>query len=158
VVAAISKPAAAREQPKGETTAARTAAAATVPGSSSTQPTAEVSTPPARDVPPEEVVRPKLTPSEVAAVIRSHGRAFDACVAEWHVQEPQLDVSGVKVDIFITINPTGAVTWSILDNPEIDRSTLGVCLKTAGMMMVFPRFAGEAFDVRVPLTLGRMAH
>jgi hypothetical protein len=113
--------------------------------------------PPPAPPPSVRVQLPRLTPSEVAAVIASHREAFDACVADWADKQPQIDVTGLKVDLFITVDPTGAVTRPALGNPDLDRSALGECLKVAGTRMIFPRFGGEAFEIRVPLVLGRGA-
>ncbi len=149
----------ATERPNGEPLVARAATAVSTgaPGASPPAPASQAPPSSPRAAPSEEV-RPKLTPTDVISVIRSRGAAFDACVAEWQAREPQLDVNGVKVDLFITIDPSGAVTWSALDIPDIDRSALGACLRGAGEKMTFPRFAGEAIDVRVPLVLGQMPH
>lgn len=86
-------------------------------------------------------------------MIASHREDFAACVADWAGGEQQVDLSGLKVDLFITINPTGAVTRPTIANSDLERSALGGCLKAAGAALVFPPFEGEAFQVRVPLVL-----
>jgi len=136
-----------RDSPKGKTTVAATTAA--TPSASSPPPPADLSAP--------EVQRPGLTASEVRAVVGSYRQALDTCVADWRDWLPEADVSGLKVELFITVTPTGAVARGELGNLDVDRSVLGDCLKAVGKKMVFPRFSGEAFTVRVPLVLGQAA-
>jgi hypothetical protein len=104
---------------------------------------------------PARAEGPGLQPSEVRAVISGSRKSFDVCVGEWLKKEPGLDVTGLKVNMFITINPSGVVTAPVLDNPDIERTTLGSCLKATARKMVFPTFSGEAFEARVPLVLGK---
>jgi DNA-directed RNA polymerase subunit RPC12/RpoP len=96
-----------------------------------------------------------LQKSEVKAVISRGRKSFDSCVEEWMRKEPGLDVSGIRVNLIITINPSGAVTAPVVDNPDIDRTSLGACLKSTARKMVFPSFSGDSFEASVPLVLGK---
>lgn len=61
---------------------------------------------------------------------------------------------GRRVGLFMTVNPSGAVTEPRLDDAEADASSLGACLKDTARRMVFPAYGGEPFQVRLPMTLG----
>ena len=110
---------------------------------------------PAGAPPPRASEGPGLQKSEVKAVISRSRKSFDACVEDWMRKEPGLDVSGIRVNLIITINPSGVVTAPVVDNPDIDRTTLGACLKSTARKMVFPTFGGDSFEASVPLVLGK---
>jgi len=110
---------------------------------------------PAGAPPPRAAAGLGLQKSEVKAVISRNRKSFDACVEEWMRKEPGLDVTGIRVNLIITINPSGVVTAPVVDNPDIDRTTLGACLKSTARKMVFPSFGGESFEASVPLVLGK---
>jgi hypothetical protein len=99
-------------------------------------------------------VRGELTSAEVGAAIRASAKAFDACVAEAARNEPNLQVVGRRVGLYITVNPSGLVSGPRLDDAALDDSVLGACLKSTARKMVFPVFQGEAFQVRIPMVLG----
>jgi hypothetical protein len=104
--------------------------------------------------PPGGALRGELTSAEVATSIRASAKAFDACVAEAARNEPNLQVVGRRVGLYITVNPSGLVTGPRLDDADLDDSVLGACLKSTARKMVFPAFQGEAFQVRIPMVLG----
>ncbi|HET6922300.1 MAG TPA: AgmX/PglI C-terminal domain-containing protein, partial [Anaeromyxobacteraceae bacterium] len=104
--------------------------------------------------PPGGAVRAELTSADVAASIRASARAFDACVSEAARNEPNLQVVGRRVGLYITVNPSGLVTGPRLDDADLDDSVLGACLKSTARKMVFPAFQAEAFQVRIPMVLG----
>lgn len=123
------------------------------PPATAAAPTAAPPARPAPAAPPSSgPARRELTSAEVAAAIRASAKAFGACVAEAADKEPAL--MGRRVGFFITVNPSGAVTEPRLDDPETDASALGACLKDTARRMVFPAYAGEPFQVRIPMTLG----
>ncbi|HYQ81913.1 MAG TPA: AgmX/PglI C-terminal domain-containing protein, partial [Anaeromyxobacteraceae bacterium] len=104
--------------------------------------------------PPAAPVRTELTSAEVGASIRASAKAFDACVAEAARNEPNLQVVGRRVGLYITVNPSGVATGPHIDDAQVDESVLGACLKATARKMVFPAFQGEAFQVRIPMVLG----
>ncbi|HEU4384023.1 MAG TPA: AgmX/PglI C-terminal domain-containing protein [Anaeromyxobacteraceae bacterium] len=104
--------------------------------------------------PPGGSTRSELTSAEVGASIKASANAFDACVAEAVRNEPKLQVLGRRVGLYITVNPSGAVTEPRLDDAEVEDSVLGACLKATARKMAFPAFQGEAFQVRIPMVLG----
>jgi hypothetical protein len=118
------------------------------------KPAAEARKPEAPSAPPAAPVRTELTSAEVGASIRASARAFDACVAEAARNEPNLQVVGRRMGLYITVNPSGAVTGPHIDDAEVDNSVLGACLKSTARKMVFPAFQGEPFQVRIPMVLG----
>lgn len=134
-----------------------TAAAARPPPAAATPAAAApTAAPPARPGPAAAsaggAARRELTPAEVGATIKRSASAFSACVAEAADKEPAL--MGRRVGLFMTVNPSGAVTEPRLDDAEADASSLGACLKDTARRMVFPAYGGEPFQVRLPMTLG----
>ncbi len=89
--------------------------------------------------------------AEVQALVQRNRSGFDACVEG---AGPDAHLAGRKVMLSVTVNPSGIVTSPRLDDPLLDGSAAGVCLKSAARKLVASPFSGEAVRVRVPLTLG----
>ena len=62
-------------------------------------------------------------------------------------------LAGRSVMLSVTVNLSGIVTSPRLDNPLLDASAAGTCLKSAARNFVLAPFSGEPVRVRVPLTL-----
>jgi len=58
-----------------------------------------------------------------------------------------------KIHVTTTIAPSGQVTAARIDQNLVDESPLGACLKRATRKIVFPPFAGSAFDVDIPIVV-----
>ncbi len=78
-------------------------------------------------------------------------RAFQACNETEIRRNPSF--KGGKINITFTIGPSGTVTKTAIDKQDIDKSSLGDCLKDKAKRVVFPSFEGDAFDVEIPLVL-----
>ncbi|MFN7133609.1 MAG: AgmX/PglI C-terminal domain-containing protein, partial [Myxococcales bacterium] len=78
-------------------------------------------------------------------------KAFQTCNENEIRRNPAF--KGGKVSITFTIGPSGTVTRAAVDRADIDKSTLGECLKDKAKRVVFPSFQGDAFDVEIPLVL-----
>jgi hypothetical protein len=71
----------------------------------------------------------------------------------------ELDASGARlgarrVILTVTVNPSGILTSPRFDDPDLDGSPAGVCLKSAARKLVVPASSGDPVRVRVPITLG----
>lgn len=94
-----------------------------------------------------------LSGDEVAKVFGNSSKAFESCIGDSLRRDPNQKLG--KVRITLTIHPSGVSSAPRIDNKAVDGADLGLCLKAACKRMVFPSFAGEAFDVEIPLVLGR---
>lgn len=94
---------------------------------------------------------PGLEQKVIGETFAKNVRAFQACNETELRRNPSF--KGGRINITFTIGPSGTVTRATIDRPEIDKSTLGECLKDKAKRVVFPSFEGEAFDVEIPLVL-----
>ena len=73
------------------------------------------------------------------------------CIDEALRRNPNLRVR--KIHVATTIAPSGQVTAAEIDDRTVNQSPLGTCLKRATRRIVFPSFAGEPFDVDIPIVV-----
>ena len=92
-----------------------------------------------------------LTAENVRKKLDEHKGALQGCIDEALRRDPNLRVG--KIHISTTIAPSGTVTAARVDKRTVDESPLGGCLKRATRRIVFPAFAGEAFDVDIPIVV-----
>jgi len=104
---------------------------------------------PAPQAPPEAPAG--LTAEQVTRKLDENKPALQVCVDDALRRDPQLKLG--RIHVVTTIAPTGEVTAARIDQPSVDESALGACLKTATKKIVFPRFAGAAFDVDIPIVV-----
>jgi predicted Zn finger-like uncharacterized protein len=145
----LAQPAARPDAPA--TAAAQRGASASPPGaarSSSPERRAAAETPPPR----EEGAQLPLSASAVRKKLEENKRALQGCVDEALRREPGLRLG--KIQVAATIAPSGAVSAARIDNRPVDESALGVCLKRITRRIVFPSFAGEPFEVDIPIVVG----
>ena len=107
-------------------------------------------------VPPQEAVPAPpsatgLTADQVHRKLDENKPALQGCVDEALRRDPQLKVG--KIHVATTIAPSGAVTAARIDQPSVDESPLGACLKRVTKRIEFPQFAGSAFDVDIPIVV-----
>lgn len=69
-------------------------------------------------------------------------------------EEPGLRIGGRSLHLMLTVNPSGIVTQTELDDPAIRDAALGACVQSAVRGLVFPMFTGEPVQIRVALALG----
>jgi hypothetical protein len=115
---------------------------------------AEAPRPAAADAPAAARSRPS-DPKVIAATVQKHAHLFQACAADAAKDEPQLDVVGRRVELILTVSPSGGALYPTLDDVQLGETQLGRCLKDAGRKMQFPPFDGPSERVHVPLTLER---
>ena len=106
--------------------------------------------------PPREAAQaapasPGLTADQVHRKLDENKPALQGCVDEALVRDPNLKVG--KIYVATTIAPSGQVTSARIDQKAVDESPLGACLKRATRRIVFPAFAGAAFDVDIPIVV-----
>jgi hypothetical protein len=93
-----------------------------------------------------------LTPDVVNKVLAANRKAFAACIVQAG-KSPEVSLDGRTVQLRLTINPNGFVTYPTLDDVPLNSTEMGACLKAAARVMVFPKFKGEPFHAEVPLLL-----
>jgi hypothetical protein len=126
-------------------------AAEVAPPSTPRPPTAR----PAATAAPATAVKAALEPADVVAVLRQHRAEFDGCIQQAvgnGVPGPWL---GRRVELLVLVNPNGRVAEPVVDDPEVEPSALGACLREVARGIVFPAFRGEAVPVAIPLRLGK---
>jgi predicted Zn finger-like uncharacterized protein len=123
-------------------------------------PTSPVNAVPARPEPPPEAKPPEKPPAEpptgltadqVRRKLDENKPSLQACIDEALRRSPHLQVG--KIHIATTIAPTGQVTSVKIDKRTVEESPLGTCLRRATRRIVFPQFAGDAFDVDIPIVV-----
>ncbi len=92
-----------------------------------------------------------LTQAQIEGVLRSTKPAFDGCIQAARGTDVTLD--GRRVMLRLNIQTSGSVTNPALDDPTLNASELGSCLKSATRLMVFPKFKGDAVHVEVPMVM-----
>ena len=92
-----------------------------------------------------------LTADDVRKKLDENKGALQGCIDEALRREPNLRVG--KIHIATTIASSGTVTAAHIDKRTVDDSALGACLKRATRRIVFPSFAGDAFDVDIPIVV-----
>jgi len=109
----------------------------------------------------EEAVAPRaqplaegLDPAEMQAVIRGNRTALEGCVARALADPATAGYAGRKVSLIILVAPNGRAE-AALEEPELDASAFGACLRRVATKMTFPAFRGEPVGARIPLVLGR---
>lgn len=92
-----------------------------------------------------------LTAEQVRRKLDESKPALQGCIDEALRRDPRLRVG--KIQVSTTIAPNGQVTAARIDKRAVDESPLGACLKKATRRIVFPTFAGAAFDVDIPIVV-----
>ena len=90
-----------------------------------------------------------LTPQDIRKKLVENKGALQSCIDDALKKEAGLRVG--KIHISTTIAPSGQVTSTKIDKPNVDDSPLGACLKRATKRIVFPAFDGDAFEVDIPI-------
>ncbi|MFN0061113.1 MAG: GYF domain-containing protein [Myxococcaceae bacterium] len=92
------------------------------------------------------------SPEELAAVVETARGSFENCIAQY--VKTHAAFRGGKVRIIATIGPSGTVKRTSVDNPEVDRTELGDCLKSRAKRLVFPEAPlDDDLDLEIPLVL-----
>lgn len=88
----------------------------------------------------------------IADAVAARRGAFEACVRRWLASQPGQAVAGRRLELSLTVSPSGAVTSPRIDDPALDESPLGECLRSAAGKP-FPAFEGDPIALRLPLRL-----
>ena len=87
-------------------------------------------------------------------MLRANRASLDACV-ERALADPQTaSYAGRKVFLIILVAPNGKAE-AALEEPDLDASAFGACVRRAASKMAFPAFRGEAVGARIPFVLGK---
>ncbi|WP_164010067.1 AgmX/PglI C-terminal domain-containing protein [Pyxidicoccus trucidator] len=97
----------------------------------------------------EEVGGP--SDEEVERVVDKAQDAFRSCVENELRKNPSFRVG--KVTLTATVGSSGKVKAASLDKKDLNRSTVGTCIRDRAKGMVFSAFAGEDVDLEIPLVL-----
>jgi hypothetical protein len=89
----------------------------------------------------------------VADTLAARRPALEACVRDGPQDDPVSGLFGRRVTLSLVVNPSGTVTSSTIDDPALEATALGACLRTV-VGRPFPAFDGEPLHVVVPLKLG----
>jgi hypothetical protein len=105
--------------------------------------------------PPEKPAEPPaqtgLTADQVRKKLDENKGALQSCIDDALKRDPNLRVG--KIHIATTIAPSGQVTTAKIDKRTVNDSPLGSCLRRATTRIAFPAFAGEPFDVDIPIVV-----
>jgi hypothetical protein len=91
--------------------------------------------------------------SSVEALVAANAKAFRTCVSDAQKTEPDIELAGRQVDIFLTVKPTGQAVYPTIGDVQLRDTRLGQCLKNTASRMSFPAFEGAQARVRVSLVL-----
>jgi hypothetical protein len=98
-----------------------------------------------------------LAPATVQRGIARQKPAFDKCV-EAALSAPGGEaLAGRKIGLLVAVGNGGLVEASEVEEPDIEGSPLGACLRRAAARMLFPPFEGEPVAFRIPLLLAAPA-
>jgi hypothetical protein len=101
--------------------------------------------------PPGQAAPSGLTADQVHRKLDENKPALQGCVDDALRRDPHLKVG--KIHVSTTIAPDGQVTAAKIDQQSVDESALGACLKGATKKILFPQFAGAAFEVDIPIVV-----
>ena len=93
-----------------------------------------------------------LTAAQIAKVLAGARKSFGTCMAA-AARSGDVGLDGRRVTLRVYVHANGSVTYPILDDPDLNASGLGSCLKSQARLLSFPKFQGETFQLNVPLVL-----
>lgn len=97
--------------------------------------------------------RGALDESAIEGTLSRNSASFASCVSRAIATSPDQRLPATKVNLELTIRPSGRVSKSAVQEAAIAKLPLGQCIAAAAKRMVFPGFDGEALDIVVPLKL-----
>lgn len=100
-----------------------------------------------------DTTRSALDPQAIEATLSRNAGSISACVSRALSADPSQRLNGKRVNLELTIRPSGRVQKAAVAEKEISRSPLGVCIAQAARRMIFPGFDGEPIDISVPIKL-----
>jgi hypothetical protein len=109
---------------------------------------------PAAAAPAPSTPARRLAPASVERAIARKKASFDQCVDQALAGPGGEALAGRKIALLIAVERGGLVEAAQVEQPEIESSPLGACLRRAAGGLLFPPFEGEPMGVRIPLQLG----
>jgi hypothetical protein len=86
---------------------------------------------------------------QVFEALRGHGDDLDECIASAPDAVPA--IAGKRFRLVVVVDPDGRVSDASVDDPAVDATALGTCLRGVAYAMSFQPFEGDPARVRVPL-------
>ena len=80
--------------------------------------------------------------------------AFDRCVEAARSEPGGEALAGRKIALLVAVGNGGRVEASEVEEPDVEASPLGSCLRRVAGRLLFPPFEGEPVGLRIPLQLG----
>lgn len=97
--------------------------------------------------------RAALDEQAIEGTLSRNSGSFMACVNRAIQTSPDNRLPATKVNLELTIRPSGRVAKAAVQEGAIAKLPLGQCIVQAARRMVFPGFDGEPLDIVVPLKL-----
>jgi hypothetical protein len=97
--------------------------------------------------------RASLDEQAIEGTLSRNSGSFAACVSRAIAASPEQKLPVKRVNLELTVRPSGRVSKSAVAEKAIAGTPLGQCIAAAAKRMVFPGFDGEAIDIVVPLKL-----
>jgi predicted Zn finger-like uncharacterized protein len=91
-----------------------------------------------------------LEGEQIAKVVKQNYGSIEACVVE---AAKVGNVPGGKQRLILTVQPKGLVSGARFKNGVTNASPVGECIRKRARKWKFPPFAGEAFDIEIPMVL-----
>jgi hypothetical protein len=98
-----------------------------------------------------------LAPATVEHAVGRHKASFDRCVDAALSAPGGEALAGRKIGLLLAVVSGGLVEAVQVEEPDVERSPLGACLRRIAGRLLFPPFEGEPVGIRVPLQLGATA-
>jgi hypothetical protein len=98
-----------------------------------------------------------LAPATVQVAVARQKAAFDRCVETARSEPGGEALMGRKIALLVAVGNGGRVEASEVEEPDVEASPLGSCLRRVAGRLIFPPFEGEPLGLRIPLQLGAPA-
>ncbi|MGB8931012.1 MAG: AgmX/PglI C-terminal domain-containing protein, partial [Anaeromyxobacteraceae bacterium] len=97
--------------------------------------------------------RGTLDSTAIEGTLSRNSSSFAACVSRAASSGPDQRLAANRVNLELTIRPSGRVQKVAVADKAVAGTPLGLCIAQAAKRMVFPGFDGEPIDIVVPLKL-----
>jgi hypothetical protein len=97
--------------------------------------------------------RGSLDEASIEGTLSRNSSSFAACVSRAVSTDPDQRLAASRVNLELTIRPSGRVQKAAVADKAVAGTPLGQCIAQAAKRMVFPGFDGEPLDIVVPLKL-----
>ncbi|HSM91701.1 MAG TPA: AgmX/PglI C-terminal domain-containing protein, partial [Anaeromyxobacteraceae bacterium] len=97
--------------------------------------------------------RATLDSEAIEGTLSRNSSSFAACVSRAASSGPDQRLAANRVNLELTIRPSGRVQKAAVADKAVAGTPLGQCIAQAAKRMVFPGWDGEPIDIIVPLKL-----